>query len=809
MSQFEKQSQEELDQLNGTLESYQKNLSTKDATIDKLRADIDSTRKSNYQLNSRLQSNEQKVAQLQLECTSMNDDAMREKAKATELQRTLADEARTMRQKYDAIKNAVTIALKDVRSLKNDFLEEKDSTGVSLTLIQQQISTDMSRVNLALKVHTQLKEEMAQKANEAEASASRIVELERSLEEIQEQSRLQLRKQSSSNASLHSERELLMARIEELSIANQNDSLLVENLTYELDFKTESLNEAEAKIEEQGRCMSRNQKLFEKAKEKLEQEAAALRFQVSELRAACLAVHNSNNTKIAELEGLREQQLQQQGVLERTLAERQAELSGWKEKATTLTAQLQQMEQAVRRQEELANSSRSESAQQQKELNDILAEMEACQLKYRQLQQDLKDTSSSLEDVKNQRLADQEEKTLLEKLLTDSSDRLEVKTAELQKQSEKIISLELELTANTAEINMLRIKVDSLSLLSSPAATVENAATAVITGHTVAQQTDYESAVQFELEDLESKLLDVAMQMGFLQQEDEDLMAHVNQSKLTLGRSLYKLNTQYKKKKKLLDSKFSSTSGGRVSLGSKSAPVIMVTPQRRKESSRQMVVLKENIPSAVVDGNDDAMAACNRSMNSLDSLTVSPQQASSFSTAAKQQESKGVVAERELLQLQRKLTMNTMNAPNNHHPPVMASTSSSAMKVEEGGDSSLNSLLAFSNLDDDSPSEGPSSPVQSPTPNSNRRPLRNLSPAVTAHMSSVAATMSSPSPSSRRLPPSGHANNSFPVRSPLDMQKDMQKDTLKEELRLATVRENDLKKLLEVPTLVLLTYIHT
>ena len=841
MSRFEKQSREELLQLNGTLESCHKNITQKDAIIDKLRADIDNTRKSNYQLNFRLQTNEKKVAQLQMEWTSMNEDAMREKEKASELQRTLAAEARAMRQKYDAIKNAVTIALKDVRSLKSELQEEKDSMGVALSLIQQQVAADMSTVNLALKVHTQLKEDFEQKSIEAEAAAHRVGELERALDELQEQSQLQLRKQSSLNASLHSERALLLAQIEELSGSNQNDALLVENLTYELEFKNESLNEAEAKIEEQGRMMARNQKLFEKTKEKLQQEAAALRSQVVDLKATCSAHNNSNNSRIVELEDSHQQQLQQQAVLERTLTERQAELSSWKEKAAALTTQLQQMEQALRKQEDLVNSARSDSAQRQQEMNDVLAEMETYQLKDRELQQSLKCTTEAWEDTKNQRLADQEEKTLLEKLLEDSNDRLDAKTAALHVLNQKYISLELEVAAQAAEIDSLKSKIDTAHILTPPAAPVAVEETSVGNHHhrgdddngasmaenrtdgshlaaTMSEEATDTAPIappSIDVDDLECKLLDVAMQMDFLHQEDEDLMLHINQSKLALGRSLYKLNMQFKKKKKLLDSKLSN---GRSSLRNDSIPardsIILATPQRSKEPVQ--ISSKENIPSRLgfelVSRYEDPVDAANRSMNSLD-LTISPLQASAgkrdTNTNTKRPDVLGIgaLSEKELSPVRRKL--NNLPVPKK---AAADTASSSAMKVEEGGDSSLNSLLAFSALDDDSPSEGSSTPIPVHSPplshaHSNRRPLRSLSPAVTSQISSRAAHASrspspSPSSSSRRSPLNGQGSNSFPVRSP----QDTQKDALKEELRLSKVRENDLMKLLEVRMLTLTVY---
>lgn len=183
-------------------------------------------------------------------------------------------------------------------------------------------------------------------------------------------------------------------------------------------------------------------------------------------------------------------------------------------------------------------------------------------------------------------------------------------------------------------------------------------------------------------------------------------------------------------------------------------------------------------------------------MNSLD-LTISPLQASTGKQDSKQSDILGIgaLSEKELSPVRRK--------PTNLPVPKKATAdtgSTSAMKVEEGGDSSLNSLLAFSALDDDSPSEGPFTPVHSPPlphSNSNRRPLRSLSPAVASQVSSRAANASrspSPSPSSKRSPLNGQGNISFPVRSP----QETQKDTLKEELRLSKARENDLMKLLEV-----------
>ena len=324
--------------------------------MNSLRAELLRASQSSSSLNGRLKISEEKSSRIQSDCARKIEEAEEEKGKAVELQKSLTEEAATIRQKHEALRSAVMVAFRDVKTLRAALQEEKDSTMVSIRLLQQQMTSDSTTVNLALKEHSQLKKDFAAKRQEAEEASKRVAELEKSLHEIVDDCQKQLQKQASINKSLYDERVLLLAKIDELSNMSHNETnelnLLVEKLTYELDFKAENLSEAEAKIQELGKLLSKNQKQHQKSNEQLQAETDALRSQIVDLKAALSTASSATTAKSEEMEEMKKDFKRREGLLESRLKDSQTEAASLKEKTTLLTGQLQQLVEIIEKQQQ-------------------------------------------------------------------------------------------------------------------------------------------------------------------------------------------------------------------------------------------------------------------------------------------------------------------------------------------------------------------------------------------------------------------------------------------------------------------------
>jgi len=224
------------------------------------------------------------------------------------LQKVLIDEANMVKSKQQALQNAVAIVFKDLKTLKSDWRAERDETIVSTLEMRKQIESYKERISICVSEVKHIKEDYEAKCVEAKALHIRVRELEQSLVNIVEECQLQLQKQASINASLYDERDLLQAKIEELSAMSHKDNdelnMLVENLTYELEFKTENLAEAEKKIQELGKLLVKSQKQHQRSNDELQNESESLRLHIAELKCALKSAHDKDSSVLVEMEEL-------------------------------------------------------------------------------------------------------------------------------------------------------------------------------------------------------------------------------------------------------------------------------------------------------------------------------------------------------------------------------------------------------------------------------------------------------------------------------------------------------------------------
>ena len=265
----------------------------------------------------------------------------------------------------------------------------------------------------------------------------------------------------------------------------------------------------------------------------------------------------------------------------------------------------------------------------------------------------------------------------------------------------------------------------------------------------------YDPYLQQDFDNLEAKLFEAVKRIDVIQQEDDLLMMQINEGKMTLGKSLYKLNLQFKKKKKQFEKqalKFTS-------------PDMRHSYNLEKQSDQSPIEIthstaKENLPNGQGQFSERNDFSTNLS-SSFDSLILSPVP-SHFQQRQHSQ-----------LQQQQPLQQQKSNAAKKDDELI----NSSYMKIEKHADKSLNSLLAFTAEDD--ASEGPFSPLKtSPNQNHstnplNRLPLSSLSPSSTLYRSS----------SNSQIGKASLANELLKMQ---------------EELRTAKSREMDLKRKLEV-----------